>query len=195
MRLVFKSRLCTLIALGLTAIALGRALGVLSGYRSIDDARSTNHVLSIHVSSAFDGAETRKLVGFATPVFVGRVVRTLETDSLPDTAPGGPETPVTRFAVEVGENIKGRAEGTVTVNQMGGHDSEGSLMLFEGDPLLVPGQEYLIVTRWVRASGTYQLVAPGHDSVRLENARGRIAVVSRFREAYREEIPFAATQR
>lgn len=181
--------------LGLAAIALGTALGVISGYRSVDDARSDQRVVRIHVSSAFDGAETRKLVGFATHVFVGRVVRAIGTDSLPDTAPGGPETPVTRFAVEVGENIKGRAGGTVTVNQMGGHDSEGTLMLFEGDPLLVPGQEYLFVTRRVRASGTYQLVAPGYDSVRIENAQGRIAVVSRFREAHREEIPFAPTRR
>ena len=194
MRLVTGSRLCTPIVLGLAAIALGTALGVISGYRSLDDAPSAGDVVTIHVSSAFDGAETRKLVGFATHVFVGRVVRTQGTDSLPDTAPGGPETPVTRFAVEVGENIKGRAGGTVTVNQMGGHDSEGTLMLFEGDPLLVPGQKYLFVTRRVRAGGTYQLVAPGYDSVRIENAQGRIAVVRRFREAYREEIPFAPTR-
>ncbi len=190
MRLIAMSRQRTLIMLGVAAIALGTALGVISGYRSLRDTPSGHNTVSVHVSSAFDGADTRKLVGFATHVLVGRVVRTVRTEPLPDTAPGGPETPVTRFEVNVVENIKGWAEGTVTVNQMGGRDSEGTLMLFEGDPLLVPGQEYLFVTRRVRADGSYQLVAPGYDSVRIESLGERNAVAETFREAYREQIPF-----
>ncbi len=195
MRLIAMSRLRTPIMLGLVAIALGTALGVISGYRSLRATPSGHNTVSVHVSSAFDGADTRKLVGFATHVFVGRAVHILGTDSLPDTAPGGPEMPVTRFAVEVGESIKGRAEGTVTVNQMGGRDSEGTLMLFEGDPLLVPGQEYLFVTRRVRADGSYQLVAPGYDNVRIESLGERSAVAETFREAHREEIQFDPTRR
>ena len=195
MILVTSSRLRTQIMYGLASIALGIALGVVSSYRAPDGAPSAHNTVSVHVSSAFDVADTRKLVGFSTHVFAGRVVRTLGTDQVPDTAPGGPETPVTRFAVEVRENIKGRAAGTVTVNQMGGRDSEGTLILFEDDPLLTPGQEYLFVTRRIKADGSYQLVAPGYDSVRLEYAQRRSAALDKFRRAYREEIPFDPTRR
>ncbi len=195
MRLITSGKLRTPIMLALATIALGIALGVMSAYRSREGSLSAHNTVSVHMSSVFDVADTRKLVGFSSHVFVGRVVRTLGTDPLTDTAPGGPETPVTQFAVEVRENIKGRAEGTVTVNQMGGHDSEGTLMLFEGDPLLIPGQEYVLVTRRLRAGGSYQLVAPGYDSVPIENAQRRSAVADRFREAHRNEIPFDPTGR
>ena len=195
MILVTSSRLRTQIIFGLATVALGTALGAVSSYRPPDEAPPVHHAVSVHVSSAFDVADTRKLVGFSTHVFVGRVVRTLGTDSLPDTAPGGPETPVTLFAVEVRENIKGRAVGTVTLNQMGGRDSEGTLMLFEGDPLLLPGQEYIFVTRRLRVDGSYQLVAPGYDSIQLENAQRRSTALDRFRVAHREEIPFDPTRR
>ncbi len=195
MRLTTRRNPRTPLMLGLAAIALGVALGVISAYRSSDATPSTQKVVGVHVSSGFDVADTRKLVGFATDVFIGRVVHIVGTDSLPDTAPGGPETPVTRFAVEVEENIKGRAEGTVTVNQMGGRDSEGTLVLFESDPLLVPGQEYLFVTRRLTVGGSYQLVAPGYDNVLIESAGERSAVAETFREAYREETPFTPTLR
>jgi hypothetical protein len=164
-------------------IALGLALLVTLG--AVGWMRS--QVVNARALYTFDVQDKRKLVGFASHVFVGRVGKEVGTEGLPTSKPGY-SAPQTQFAVEVLDTIKGRLAGTVTVNQRGGY-RDGVLVLMEHDPLLVPGQTYLFVTRLNPDKGWYTISAPGLADIPLTDAAQRAAVVAEFREAHRQEIP------
>ncbi len=164
-----------LLALGVAATGTLGALGWLRG--------RTAHPGAIYW---FDVDDKRKLVGFASNVFVGRVDAEVGAVGHPTSKPGA-TSPQTQFAVAVVENIKGRLDGTVTVSQPAGR-SEGVLELMEGDPLLIPGQTYLFVTRLDTEQGWYAITGPGRANIRLTDATQAAATAAEFREAYRQEI-------
>ena len=147
-------------------------------------------------------------MGFADDVFVGRVLRKVGEVGLPTIEPDH-RIAQTQFAVEVTQSIKGELAGTVTVNQRGGHqeytatrdspelgirsgDRVRELVLFDGDPLLEPGREYLLVTKRSRRKGWHEIATPGFGDVSLgEDGEGAVRVVDRFTRAAEHQIdPF-----
>lgn len=97
---------------------------------------------------AFDAKGKRKLVGYATNVFVGRVAEEVGSEGAPLSGPREKVLPRTQFSIEVSRNIKGGTGETVTVSQAGGYDEEGREAQVEGDGPLKPGQEYLFSTSY-----------------------------------------------
>ena len=151
-------------------------------------------VVSAEVDYAFDVRDERKLVGFSTNVFFGRVLDRSGSEGIPTSVPG--ETvKQTQFSVEVGENIKGELSGTVTVNQDGGAADDGHadhehLELVEGDPLLVPGQEYLFATRYDAQKGWHTIAAQPYGDIKVKDKTNKKALKDKFEKAKKEEVPF-----
>ena len=155
----------------------------------------------------FEVRDERQLVGDADNVFVGRVLEQVGSEEPVYEAAGdpsvAPDTPETRFSVEVEENIKGKLDGAVEVNQNGGYAAfvaaEGpekgkrvrSIVLFEGDPLLETGRRYMLVTNFDPEGGHHQITTPGYGNVPVgagpdEKARGLL--VDKFKKAHKEQI-------
>lgn len=136
---------------------------------------------------AFDVTEERLLVGFADNVFVGRVAEELGSEGLAEDA-AGPYDPLTRFSVEVVENVKGGLGGTVTVIQRGAYLPErGCVALVNSDPLLDPGREYMFLTSGDGRDGPHQIVAPVYGKVSVEDAPDREALVRRYERAAEDQ--------
>jgi hypothetical protein len=151
-------------------------------------------VVNVEVDYAFEPTDERQLVGFATNVFVGRVTGKVGAEGAPLSGPGEPVMPRTQFSVAVLENIKGDLGGKVTVSQSGGYDkSVGREVRIEGDPLLKPGQELLLVTSYNREEGWYTIAAQPFGTVPIEDERQRTDLVERFEEAREQQIPFDPT--
>lgn len=141
--------------------------------------------------TAFDPADTRRLVGFGSNVFVGRVVQKVSNVGLPTSNPES-VIPRTQFAVEVLESIKGKVSGQLIVNQMVGNDGTG-LEIAENDALLEPGQRYLFVTKLDKQTGWYHIVASGYANVRIKDTKHGNELTEKFKKASREDVPEAAS--
>ena len=158
------------------------------------DGAGSGDVVNVEVNYAFEPTDERQLVGFATNVFVGRVVEKAGTEGAPLSGPGNRVMPRTQFSVAVLKNIKGDLGGEVTVSQSGGYDRAGGHEVrVEGDPLLKPGQEYLLVTSYDREEGWYTIAAQPFGSVRIEDERQRTDLMASFRQAREQQIPFDPT--
>jgi hypothetical protein len=130
-----------------------------------------------------DPRDDRALAGYATDIFIGRVLDQTGTAGAPTSAPGQ-ELPQSQFAVEVLHVVKGQAGGVVTVNQVGGLDTQvGELMLLEGDLLLRPGASELFLLVSVPERGWYQIVAAGHGHLPADDPAQREALLDRFAQA------------
>jgi hypothetical protein len=136
-------------------------------------------VINVEADYAFEPSDKRQLVGFATNVFVGRVVEKVGAEGAPLSGPGDEVVPRPQFSVEVLKNIKGDLSGQVTVS----------------DPLLKPGQEYLFVTSYVREEGWYAIVAQPFGDVRIEDSQQRADLVEKFEQAHEEQIPVDTAQK
>lgn len=136
------------------------------------------------VDHAFDVTDDRMLVGFADNVFVGRVAEKVGAEGST-----GPDMPYTLFFVEVLENVKGNLDGTVAVAQAGGYDpAAGCVMLMDGDPLLKPGQEVLLVTRYDQRNRRHQITTSGYGDLRVRSRAQREAFVRRFERAEKDQV-------
>lgn len=145
---------------------------------------------------AFDARDKRKLVGYATNVFVGRVVEETGSEGAPLSGPGEKTLPKTQFSVEVSENIKGDLGGdTVTVSQTGGYVEEGREARVEDDSPLQPGQEYLFSTSYDEEEGRYVIVAQPFGAVLIEDEEQRGEAEERFVQAEAEQITPDPTNR
>ena len=159
-------------------------------------ARSAeNGPANAEVSYAFDPADKRELVASADNVFVGRVVGRAGQASAPTSA-RTVEIPQTQSAVRVVRNIKGDLRGTVTVNQYGGsveaaggrggrHRAEPEVTLWEGDPLLGPGEVVLLATAYNDACDWHTIVAQPYADRRIRSALEGERLVREFTEAER----------
>lgn len=137
----------------------------------------------------FDPTDDRRLIGFATDVFFGRVVERVEAEPPPAVGPG-PDIPEARFAVEVGEPIKGEPMAAVVVNQkIGIREEDDASNSFECGPLLEPGREYLFVTRYVEVEGLYDIVGQSYGAIEIDDEKEREEVKQRYERAVAEEIP------
>jgi hypothetical protein len=144
----------------------------------------------MEVRYAFDAMDPRELVGFATNVFVGQVVEEIGSEGAQLSGPDERTVPRTQFSVEVLKNVKGDAEGTVTVSQAGGYDEEeGREVRVEGDSLLQPGKKYLFATSDNPEEGWYAVVAQPFGDVLVEGEARRRDVEERFEQAEEEQVP------
>ena len=158
------------------------------------DGAGSGDVVNVQVDYAFEPADERQLVGFATNVFVGRVVGKVGAEGASLSGPGERVMPRTQFSVAVLRNVKGDLGGKVTVSQTGGYDgSMGREVRIEGDPLLEPGQELLFVTSYDQEEGWYTMVAQPFGTVPIEDERQRTNLVERFEQAREQQIPFDPT--
>ena len=157
--------------------------------------RSSTGPSIIAPTYAFDARDERRLVGYATNVFIGRVAGEAGNEGAPLSGPGEKVLPQTQFSVEVLENVKGALGGTVTVNQTGGYTEEGRKARVEGSSLLEPGREYLFATGYDEEKGWYTVVAQPFGAVLIEGEERRAQIGERFERAEEEQIPYDPANR
>lgn len=162
-----------------------------SAAKQSDAGRSTMEPLY-----AFDARDKRKLVGYATNVFVGSVVEETGLEGASLSGPGDKTLPKTQFSVEVSRNVKGDLGGdTVTVSQTGGYDEEGREARVEDDSPLQLGQEYLFSTSYDEEEGRYVIVAQPFGAVLIEDEEQRTEAEESFEQAEAEQITPDPTNR
>lgn len=155
---------------------------------NVQEDEAPEKVIHSRTKAAIDPKNERQIVGFSSDVFFGRVIERAGSEGTPTTKPAA-EVPMTQYTVEVTEGIKGDVSGTVTVNQLGGYEDDGSggdgkqLNLIDGDPLLEPGQEYLFATNYVPEEGWYQIVLNGAANVKVEDKAQRRGLKEKFEKA------------
>jgi hypothetical protein len=163
------------------ALALGLVVG---GTTLSQQFASQPRVIHTEVSFVSDFRDSRKLVGFADNVFVGRVLEQAGTHS-PDGI-----MPETLFKVDVIRSIKGNLAGTVTVNQQGGFSAaENALILMEEDSLLEAGKTYLFATR-TGGNGSWHTLVPEFGDLRIGNGQQQAELVQKFEKAAKEQIKY-----
>ena len=175
--------------LALAAVIVGFVAYAVLARETPDPA--TTGVINLEVNYAFEPADEEQLVGFATNVFVGRVVEKVGAEGAPLSGPGDEVVPRTQFSVAVLKDIKGDLDGEVTVSQTGGYDNvRGRGVRVEGDPMLEPGQRRLFVTSYDEQEGWYTIVAQPYGDVRIEDERQQADLVERFERARQAKEPF-----
>ena len=158
-------------------------------------------VTRVHGSWVTDFHDTTRLVGYAEAVFVGRVVEQVqEIDDKP--------LPHTQFKVQVLQPIKATRKvnprsieseqvpnplaDIVVVDQYGGHirDNTGkrTLVLVDDQPLLVPGQTYLLATAYDQDQDWYHVLPVG--AISIDDAGELVAVVDKFKKAKNKQVLF-----
>jgi len=150
----------------------------------------------IQIDSAFDAKDERVLVGANNNVFIGQVENNLGTESTSKTDSGFPEI---SFAVTVEEVIKGLLRGKVTVVQYGGYEPAWKEdVVVEGDPLLRPGERVMFTTTNRLgddpSEDTQIISAPPFGDVRIEYSRKKDKLVTRFKEAKKDQIPLESSK-
>lgn len=107
-------------------------------FAGIQAAEPERH--TIHGSYGFDVTDPPTLAGHADNIVLGRAL-----DAVNVTRGGDNGPPQTQFSVKVMRTLKGSAEGTVTVTQLGGRLGNDVWVPAE-QSLLKPGRTYLLVT-------------------------------------------------
>jgi hypothetical protein len=137
-----------------------------------------------HVAYPFDPADDRQVVAYASDVFVGSVVGREAILAVVTPAPSGPRRfSVSRLQVQVLDSLKGRAAGTVTVDQYAGVTIEGCVLAVAGDGLVLPGQTALFVAVYAPTSATYVLPAGAFSHLDLPDDASRATAEARFAAA------------
>ena len=181
------------ILLALAALAVGFAAYALLTREAPELRQTDAGAIDVEVNYAFEPADERELVGFATHVFVGRVVEKVGKEGAPLSGPGNQAVPRTQFSVAVSRNIKGDLSGEVTVSQSGGYDrAEARAVRVEGDPLLQPGQRRLFATVYDEGEGWYAIAAQPFGDLRIEGDAEQTELVQRFERAREDQMPFDA---
>ncbi|MDQ0888602.1 hypothetical protein QFZ81_003690 [Paenibacillus sp. V4I9] len=164
-----------------TIIAASFALAIFAPNYFTNNHPENPVVRTIASSNSFDVTDTRRLVGWADNVFVGKVIKQDGTKSLD-------RAPETQFKVEVSDNVKGIFNGTVIVNQQGGF-KRNELILIENDQLLHEGQSYLFVTKHLKEENWNTLV-PVYGDILIANEEAKKELIKKYTKAYKNEIPF-----
>jgi hypothetical protein len=128
--------------------------GVIVVYQHI--SKQKPEVINAAASYVTDINDPRKLSGFSSDIFIGKVVE--KSGSNPTGA-----IPETRFDVQVIETLKGKAVGKVMVNQQAGFDENGDFFTIDGDRMLIPGNIYLFATVYDSVHDWYTLVPNAGD--------------------------------
>ena len=173
----------------LAAVGLAAAGGILAWQFTSDPG-------SIHLDTATDVSDDRRLAGIADNVFIGRVEaevgRTRESG-----------IPYRHFRVAVMESLKGSLSAQVTINDDGSTLRNNGVWIFE-DALVLPkvGRSYLFATRLRQENNTHTVVSGGYGRIEIDGSESQNALEvlesdpagvlkRRFAEAVENEIPFA----
>ncbi|HEU4327721.1 MAG TPA: hypothetical protein VFS21_31570, partial [Roseiflexaceae bacterium] len=168
------------ITISISAITI--ALLFLAGCASSSTANDTSTLerREIAVQWVDDFSDERKVAGYSTNVFVGKVIRLIKTEQSP--------SPVSYFEVAVEETLKGKPLKTATIRQEGGVVNENGksvLYVVEGDTeLLAIGKTYIFASRPDQARGYLSLV--GHSNqgyIQTKDLLDKQAKVAKFRAA------------
>jgi hypothetical protein len=177
-----RSLVIITLAIGLSVAAMGGVLarwhweraGGVNALNATADLETGDPIFEI------DPRDDRALAAYATDIFIGKVLRQTGAVGAPTSAPGQ-EIPQSQFAVDVLHAIKGKAEGVVTINQVGGLDRDaGQIMLLAGDTLLRPGASEVFLLVFVPERKWYQIVAGGHGHLPVGDEARRAALIERF---------------
>lgn len=195
--LVSSSRRFRAAGISKSAIALAVAIGF-AGLWEGDATKSTTAVSRAHGSWAFDLEDDRLLVGFSDNVFFGQVLASVPAAPfIPEGGSPDESFPQTAYSVLPIGNIKGHLAAPVTVLQLGGIDTDGTLVLLEEDALMAVGSTYLLITEASPANvesekaggqGVHFLVAPGFDHPVANSGAARQQLQGRFGDAYANEV-------
>lgn len=134
-----------------------------------------------HVQYVTDFGDDRRLAGFASDIFFGRVNRRLGQVADP--------IPSTQFQATVLETLKGDLSGSVIVSQGGGTDRFCFKFRMADDPhLMEPGKSYLLFTKPWTSRGWHSVVS-GYGKHEVAGPQDADRLRERFTEAVRNEIP------
>ncbi|MEV6559973.1 hypothetical protein AB0M22_29925 [Nocardia sp. NPDC051756] len=146
----------------------------------------------LNSSSVIDRDNPAAVAGAATDIFFAQVV-----ESMGSTERRGQLE--SQFGMEVTERLKGAATGRVTVNQRGGL-KDRTVVVENGDELLVMGQSYLIAARYSEDQDWYTLIPVAGDipvtggssprSTVHRRPEERAEVRNRMNDAITRQIPF-----
>lgn len=146
-----------------------------------------------------DPEDDHVVMGASHNVFIGKVLAQT----------GNKETeigPRTQYQVQVIGNIKGELVDIVTIDMLGGYDSEGKLVLVESDnlgaedALFQPGSTYLFAARYNAQEDWYTVIAHPNARKVLSKDASLLAPtlkalaeqdekVKKFEAAYVSEVP------
>lgn len=162
-------------------IATSLALGLVGPNYFSNNTPENPIINTMEMNTVIDIYNPREVVGFADNVFLGKVLKQVDTKSLNS-------YPETQFEAEVLDNIKGELKGTVKVNQQGGYEGE-YLFLMEDDKLLKVGQTYLFATRYLNEENWHTVIPVGGD-IPFNTDEEKNTLIEKYKKAYKEEIPF-----
>jgi hypothetical protein len=171
-------------SLAVTALAVGLVAAITMSGDSPPRPTHQARVANVETMAVTDLADDHKLVGFASDVFLGTVVKkrgTTMVDPLPET----------QFDVRVLRTVKGSLAGDVVVSQQGGVDEQGTTVVIDDDSPLKVGKTYLFASRTNEATGWHTLI-PRYGIVPVNAERNGTDLVERFFVARAAEVPFAA---
>ena len=118
-----------------------------------------NDPIQIHLVYPADYSNDAILMGASHNVFVGKVIAMVGNNDFVG-------NPATQFSVEVIENIKGDLKDTVVVNQSGGYRNGALYLMEENGALMIPGDTYLLSTRY-DPEGNYYTLNPHENASKL----------------------------
>jgi hypothetical protein len=182
---MMRSLVIVVLASGLSLGAVG---GVMGGWHWWQEPGGNTHEGLAdagigHPTYELDPTDDRELADFATDIFVGRILDQTGAVGAPTSAPGQ-AVPQSQFAVEVLHVLKGKAGGVVTVNQIGGPDTQaGAIMMMVGDALLRPGTIELFLVVSIPEREWYQIAAAGFGHLPADDPTQRDELIERFTHA------------
>lgn len=159
---------------GIITVVVATAAALVVG---LPEVIGSGRIASGDTMPFFDASDDQKLTDASSDVFVGKVRGKVGTEGLPTSLPGY-VLPQTQFDIDVEDVMKGEAPRRVVVNQLGGRDAAtGSLVLFDGDPLLKRGEEVLFFTIYNPDSDWYQIIDAGEGDRRIEGEPEKVELV------------------
>lgn len=173
------------------ALGIVLMLFALSGCGStpISDSTSATETRRISAQWVDDFSDARKVAGYSTNVFVGKVTRLVRTERAP--------SPISLFEVEVEDTLKGKPLQTVIVRQEGGVITEDgkqvTYLLEEDTELLAIGQTYIFAGRPDKAHGYITLVGASNQGyIKTTNTDDKKAKIAKLRDAIKNQHIYPA---
>lgn len=133
-------------------------------------------IRTIEIDYVIDIHNPKAVVNFADNIFVGKVVKQLNT-----TMNNYPET---QFEISVLESIKGNLNEVEFINQIGGYEGK-DLVLLENDELLKENNIYLFATINSEENDTKTIIPVG-GSIIVENDAEKAEIVKEYKALYKE---------
>ncbi|WP_158171167.1 hypothetical protein [Rhodococcus sp. JT-3] len=174
----------------LSAAACGASVD--SPPKAIEPSTSESRYIEAESSAAFDLADQKALAGWADAVFIGTVAEALGSQDL------GVGFPESQFKVSVSETLKGDIPTEVIVNQAGGTDSAGEIVIVDETDLITPGNSYLFSARvfaekgWLTLAnvvGAISLDANNLDGSDIQSRTSEQSLIDRMRDSIANQIP------